>query len=409
MFRVTTLNRDNPDAGWEGLWHAAEVTITAERPTAAPRVRAVGLPRWAVALRIGLGDGHRVHGVDLRGPLDVAGPLGVRAHPAGAAILVLSWVSIAAAFGVGLWLWARAAATPPVAGCGWRRWPAAWFIGTSPPSPRSTRWWSARLELPAPAMALLGFPAGRPSAWGRRWILVAALGATLAGAVGAVPVGHVPPGLATGHVALAGGLGRPAGGSVRHGCSGVVPAVAAAGGAGPPATTLASQRGPSPHVDGHPPAGWRWPCSEVVALATFNLGSAVLYEPGDHPAAGLPGGPRRPARSPAPGGCGRAGRAFVRRPARWVLSGRLELDLGRSGPIAAPSESLRHLVEDPTARVLFVHPDGSWFDEARAAAAWQAGAASTVRSTTATSRWPPSISARRSLCPRRWWRSRRAP
>ncbi|MFN7968301.1 MAG: histidine kinase [Acidimicrobiales bacterium] len=357
------------------------MTITAERPTAAPRVRAVGLPRWAVAL---LGSvsvtvtaftvwtcvAHwtwRVPSVFERTPAD-------------AAILVLSWVSIAAAFGVGLWLWARA----PRNATGRWLWLAAlalaaWFIGTlTPVAALNPLVVGAYLELPALAMALLGFPAGRPGARVRRWILVAALGATLAGVLsGLFQSGMYPwdwPQVMSPW--QVGWVGLPAA-AVSAWVFGVVPAVAAA------VVLVRRQR--------RLPAGARRLTStvttsgvavavlEVVALATFNLGSAVLYEPGDHPATAFRvalAGQRVQLLVAAVG----LARAFVRR-ARTVGSsaGRLELDLGRSGPIAAPSESLRHLVEDPTARVLFVHPDGSWFDEAGAAAAPGApGRASTV-------------------------------
>jgi signal transduction histidine kinase len=43
---------------------------------------------------------------------------------------------------------------------------------------------------------------------------------------------------------------------------------------------------------------------------------------------------------------------------------RLELDLGRAASMAAPSEALQRLVDDPTARVLYLRPDATWVDAA---------------------------------------------
>jgi signal transduction histidine kinase len=104
------------------------------------------------------------------------------------------WASIVAAECVGLWLWWR----NPRARTGLWLWLAGavlglWFIGTYWPNPWGTQFTFAIYAFrPALAMAILGWPTGRPTRRVGRWILALAVVYPVEGFVGTLFAGPVP-------------------------------------------------------------------------------------------------------------------------------------------------------------------------------------------------------------------------
>src|SRR5215831_6276701 len=101
------------------------------------------------------------------------------------AIFTAGWTSVVAAEFVGLWLWWRS----PGARTGFWLWLAGaalgvWFIGTYWPNPWATQLTYAIYAFrPALAMAILGWPTGRPTRRVRRWILAIAVAYPIEGFV----------------------------------------------------------------------------------------------------------------------------------------------------------------------------------------------------------------------------------
>jgi signal transduction histidine kinase len=105
------------------------------------------------------------------------------------------WASVVAAECVGLWLWWR----DPRARTGFWLWLAGaalglWFIGTYWPNPWGTQFTFAIYAFrPALAMAILGWPTGRPTRQIGRWILALAVLYPIEGLVGTLFAGPVEP------------------------------------------------------------------------------------------------------------------------------------------------------------------------------------------------------------------------
>jgi signal transduction histidine kinase len=284
--------------------------------------------------------------------------------PVDAAILVLTWTSVAAGFGVGLWLWARA----PRNRTGRWLWLAAlsnacFYIGAFTPSVVANPLVIGGL-LPEPllAMAFLGWPAGRPSERVTRWIVVVAVGRVVTGVASGLFLSSTypwdwPQVMSPWQVAW---VGLPLA-AVSAWVFGVLPAIAAA-----VMLVRRHRRLPAPArrlSSAVTVSGVAVAVLSITWLVAFNLGSGHLYDEIFRPSAVFRWALVAERSTIGVAAVGLAW-AFTRRRRTVTGSGgTLEVDLDGSGPVVAPTDSLRRLLGDPTARALFVRPDGGWSDD----------------------------------------------
>jgi signal transduction histidine kinase len=285
-------------------------------------------------------------------------------EPVDAAILVLSWLSIGAGFGVGLWLWVRA----PRNATGRWLWLAAlamacFYVGIFTPVPvLNPLLIGGFVHQPLLAMAFLGFPAGRPSERVTRWIAVVAIGRIVTGVASGLFLASTYPWdwpqiMSPWQVAWA-GLPLAA---LSAWLFGVLPALAAA--------VLLVRRHRRLPVEARrltvavTVTGVTLALFSTVWLAAFNLGVGHLYDELDRPSAVFRWALVAQRAEIGIAAIGLAW-AFLRRRRTVATAGRnLEIDLGASGPVVAPTDALRRLLDDPSARMLFTRPGGGWSDE----------------------------------------------
>jgi signal transduction histidine kinase len=283
------------------------------------------------------------------------------------AYFTAGWASVLLAQVGGLWLWWRAPRNPT----GRWLWLAGaslgvWFVGTYWASP-----WGSILMLavlvfrPALAMALLGWPTGRPTRLIRRWIVGIAIVAAVASVlIELTTAGQLPPHwpadpLAPFEVAWVGSTMLPAWAWAFQFAAAIALAAVA---------ISRRARLPAGARDLMTPvtiAAVVVAASDIISAVVVTLAAELLYDTSRGQNTLL--GTVNLAQNYAQVGVAAVGivvAAGRRRRATTTAPRRLEIDLGRAAPLSCPDEALAHLVGDPTARVLHPQSDGAWLDEA---------------------------------------------
>jgi signal transduction histidine kinase len=274
------------------------------------------------------------------------------------------WVSVLVAQLSGLWLWWRA----PRNATGRWLWLAGlslgfWFLGTYWPSPWGMQlWWTIYLFRPALAMAFLGWPTGRPSRQIRRWIValtvIPAALAFVTNLFGRAAVHNAWPQDPL-RLFTVGWVG-PVFGSITGWLFFFIPALAivvilvrrrrglpkGARRLMTPITVAGVLVASSDLLTGigtlNSNLTWDQTANHATVLGTVNFTQNYLQAA--IAAVGLLV-------------------AFSYRE-RAVREGErhLELDLGRAAALAAPSAAMVELLDDPTARILYLRLNGTWVD-----------------------------------------------
>jgi signal transduction histidine kinase len=280
-------------------------------------------------------------------------------------LFTAGWTSVVTAEMVGLYLWWRS----PGLRTGFWLWLAGaslglWFVGTYWPNPWGMQLtWGIYVFRLALAMAILGWPTGRPTARIRRWIIVVSIGVLLLGTMGTL-FASAPPGVGwpddpVGRfdVAWAGQLAH----SVLAWAGLFAPAVAVV-------VVLVRQRRALPRAAARlvtplTVAGVIVALTDVVTVILTTADQSLLFDDFSHHETLL--GATVLTVNYAQGALAAVGLLIAcrgRRRVSAVADRLLEIDLGRSSTSSELSVVLPSLLGDPSARSLYPVDDGRWVD-----------------------------------------------
>jgi signal transduction histidine kinase len=285
-------------------------------------------------------------------------------------LFTAGWTSVIAAEFVGLYLWWRS----PGLRTGFWLWVAGaslglWFIGTYWPHALGMQLtWAIYMFRPALAMAILGWPTGRPTARIRRWIVVVSVGVLLLGILGTLFASEPP---------APGWPADPLGPFEVAWVAQLAHSLLAWGGLFAPAVAvvvvLVRQRRALPPAAARlvtplTVAGVIVALTDVVTIILTTADPLLLFDDYSHHETLL--GATVLTVNYAQGALAAVGLLIasrVRRRVSAVADRLLEIDLGRSSSSSELSEVLPTLLGDPSARSLYP-VDERWVDITGAAA-----------------------------------------